>query len=134
MPFTIIASVILPDHIHFIWELPLESGDYSTRWRMIKSYFTRNWKVSNGPSASISRQSKGEREIWQRRFWEHYIRNEDDLACHIEYIHYNPVKHGLVDSPVKWKYSSFLKFVQNGYYPTNWGEDGQVWSGEEGME
>jgi len=83
---------------------------------------------------SLSRQQKGERNIWQRRFWEHVIRDEHDLSNHIDYIHFNPVKHGLTDLPEKWKDSSFLKFVHDGYYPANWGEDGQVWPGETRME
>lgn len=134
MPFIIVASVILPDHLHFIWELPLDSGDYSTRWRLIKSHFTRHWQAREQISVSVSRRDKGERDVWQRRFWEHYIRDEDDLSRHIEYIHFNPVKHGLVDSPAKWEYSSFLRFVRDGYYPANWGEDGRVWPGEGQME
>jgi putative transposase len=134
LPFKIIASVILPDHIHIIWELPSDSGDYSTRWRLIKSHFTRHWKEKETVNISVSRQGKGESGVWQRRFWEHYLRDEDDLARHIEYIHFNPVKHGLVDSPAKWNYSSFSSFVRDGYYPSNWGEDGRVWPGEGQME
>lgn len=121
-PFTIVASVVLPDHMHFIWTLPPESSDYSTRWKMIKSYFTKNWRPKGVVSESISRQRKGEADIWQRRFWEHLIRDEGDLKRHIEYIHYNPVKHGLVDSPAKWEYSSFMKYVRDGIYDVSWGE------------
>lgn len=134
MPFTIVASVILPDHFHFIWTLPIDSADYSTRWRLIKSHFTRHWHSGGSVRESLSRQQKGERNIWQRRFWEHIIQDEHDLSNHIDYIHFNPVKHGLTDSPAKWKDSSYSKFVQDGYYPANWGKDKQVWPGEPQME
>jgi putative transposase len=103
MPFTIVASVILPDHMHFIWTLPPESSDYSTRWRLIKCHFTRNWCTKDSVSKNASRVKKGEKDVWQRRFWEHLIRDELDLSRHVEYIHYNPVKHGLVNSPADWK-------------------------------
>ena len=122
LPFTIVASVILPDHMHFIWTLPQETIDYSTRWRLIKSHFTRNWRPKGEKSELHSRQRKGEAEVWQRRFWEHLIRDEADLSNHVEYIHYNPVKHGFVSAPAEWKYSSFMKFVRDGFYAQNWGE------------
>src|SRR5512146_1212838 len=113
-PFTLVASVILPDHMHFIWTLPEESRDFSTRWRLIKSHFSRNWHSKGTISESESRQKKGEADVWQRRFWEHMIRDEVDLSNHVEYIHYNPVKHGLVSSPADWEYSSFRKYVRDG--------------------
>ncbi len=125
MPFESVAYVILPDHIHCIWTLPEESSDYSTRWRLIKSYFTRY--TNKRDSASTSRVNKMEREVWQRRFWEHLIRNPIDLSHHVDYIHYNPVKHGYVHSPMEWKNSSFLSYVENGLYPSNWGEDNINW-------
>jgi putative transposase len=120
LPFTIVASVILPDHMHFIWTLPPESGDFSTRWRLIKSHFTRNWCPKGVMSESNSRRRKGEADVWQRRFWEHLIRDERDLSNHVEYIHYNPVKHGLVKFPAEWQYSSFMKYVQDGIYNLDW--------------
>ncbi len=89
--------------MHFIWTLPEDSSDYSTRWRLIKSHFTRNWRGKIGVSESDSRRKKGEADVWQRRFWEHLIRDEDDLSRHVEYIHYNPVKHGLVSAAAEWK-------------------------------
>lgn len=134
MPFTLVASVILLDHLHMIWSMPPESADYPTRWRLIKSYFTRNWKPTDAIYESVSRRQKGEGYVWQRRYWEHFIRDDDDFSRHIEYIHFNPVKHGLTDSPAKWEASSFMKFVEEGYYPANWGDDGQVWQGEPRME
>jgi putative transposase len=133
-PFTIVASVILPDHIHFIWTLPPGDSDFSTRVRLVKSHFTRKWGQQGAVSAVTSRRSKGEQDIWQRRFWEHLIRDEVDLTRHVEYIHYNPVKHGLVRSPMEWQYSSFSKFVGEGLYSPDWGAEGEAWNGDKGME
>jgi putative transposase len=98
MPFMIVACVILPDHMHFIWALPPESSDYSTRWRLVKTHFTRHWCLEGTQSEKASRVRKGEQHVWQRRFWEHLIRDDEDLSRHVEYVHYNPVKHGLVKS------------------------------------
>ncbi len=122
MPFESIAYVILPDHLHFVWSLPERSSDYSTRWRLIKSYFTRYYAGKDEAMISASRKQKMEQAVWQRRFWEHLIRDETDLANHIEYIHFNPIKHGYVNCLADWKYSSFLKYVEEGFYPSNWGE------------
>ncbi len=122
MPFESIAYVILPDHLHFVWSLPEASGDYSTRWWLIKSYFTRYYTGKDEAMRSASRKQKMEQAVWQRRFWEHLIRDETDLANHVEYIHFNPIKHGYVHSLADWKYSSFLKYVEEGFYPSNWGE------------
>ncbi|MBZ0254958.1 transposase [bacterium] len=123
-PFEIIAFVLLPDHLHAIWKMPENDEDYSMRWRLIKSNFTRNYyKQSKGKlNVNSCRNLKGERCIWQRRFWEHRIRDEDDFTSHIDYIHYNPVKHGYVDAPRNWKYSSFKHFVKREWYPENWSE------------
>jgi putative transposase len=134
MPFTIVAYVILPDHMHFIWTMPEDSCDYSTRWRLIKSHFTRAWCQDGSVSKSASRQKKGEQDVWQRRFWEHMIRDENDLSRHVEYIHYNPVKHALVNSPDEWSYSSFKDYVKDGLYPTNWCDFSNIWPGEGFME
>ncbi len=103
-----------------IWTLPEKDADYSMRWRLIKSYFSHQYK---GQIELISdvRKAKGERAVWQRRFWEHWIRDEDDYARHFDYIHYNPVKHGLVMSPGEWKHSSFQEYVKKGVYPADWG-------------
>jgi putative transposase len=121
MPFTIIADVILPDHMHFIWTMPTECSDYSARWRTIKSHFTRNWRLREYGNKSSSQPQDAKIEVWQKRFWEHSIRDETDLLRHVEYIHYNPVKHGLASSPLEWKYSSFKKFVNDGLYTQTWG-------------
>ena len=134
MLFIIVASVILPEHMHFIWTLPPNESDYPTRWRLIKSHFTRHWQAQGTVSTNPSRREKGEADIWQRRFWEHLIRDETDLTRHIEYIHYNPVKHGLARTPADWQYSSFIKYVREGIFPIDWGGDGKVWAGEQWME
>lgn len=93
-PFTIDAIVIMPDHIHAIWTLPPDDADYSVRWRNIKRAFTATIPPKQRPAVFASRQRKQEQAIWQRRFWEHRIRGERDFEQHVNYIHYNPVKHG----------------------------------------
>lgn len=114
-PFTIVAYAIMPDHLHMIWEMPENDFDYPTRWRLIKSYVTRG--IQNRPAViNQSRKSKGEQEIWQRRYWEHTCKSQHDLDTHIDYIHYNPVKHGLTNSPDGWIYSSFAQYVREGLY------------------
>jgi putative transposase len=120
-PFELDAIVVLPDHLHCIWILPDNDSDFSTRWRLIKSDFSRNYLAASAAEISDSRRTKKEKGIWQRRFWEHMIRDEADLNMHRDYIHCNPVKHGLADSPNKWVYSSFNAFVGKGLYPTDWG-------------
>jgi putative transposase len=119
-PFIIDAHVIMPDHIHMIWTLPEFDSDYPTRWRLIKHYFSRMILPRNDELISLARISKKERQIWQRRYWEHVIRDDQDLNNHIEYIHYNPIKHGKTKEPGEWEFSSFNKFVKNGYYPPSW--------------
>jgi putative transposase len=133
MPFQIDAMVILPDHLHCIWSLPPSASDYSTRWRLIKSKFSHDWN-SNKESDLASRQKKGEVDTWQRRFWEHLIRDENDLNDHIDYIHYNPVKHGLATEPSMWEYSSFHKYVNEGILPIDWGRIDKIWPGNDMME
>lgn len=118
-PFEIVAWVVLPDHMHCIWTLPQGDADYATRWRLIKSGFSR--QIAGSFEVSPSRQERGERGIWQRRYWEHLIRDERDLAAHIDYVHYNPVKHGHVGIVVDWPYSTFHRYVAKGVYPENWG-------------
>ena len=122
-PFKIIAAVILPDHIHFIWQLPPDDSNYSQRISRLKVLFTRAYKAKNPSNLeiSISRHRHRESDIWQRRFWEHLIRNEADLQQHLDYIHYNPVKHGLVSCPHLWEYSSFSRWVDRGRYTLDWG-------------
>lgn len=120
-PFKIDAIVILPDHIHSIFTLPKDNSDYPTRWRLIKSYFSHRLKLPNQTELSIKRKLKHKKPIWQRRYWEHLIRNERDLERHVEYIHYNPLKHGLVKAPKGWKHSSYHKYVKDGLYGIDWG-------------
>lgn len=121
-PFEMDAFIILPDHVHCIWTLPPDDNDFSMRWMLIKSNFSRMCKEVKGP-ANKNRLNKRKRSVWQRRFWEHEIRDERDLKAHIEYIHYNPVKHGLAKSPADWAYSSFHRYVRSGIYEKGWGAD-----------
>lgn len=120
-PFTIDAFVLLPDHLHCIWILPDNDMDFSNRWRLIKSFFTKECLREYRNIANDSRTKKKEQAVWQRRFWEHLIRDDNDYEKHVEYIHYNPVKHGHVKSPKDWIYSSFHKYVRQGKYDLNWG-------------
>ncbi|MBF2007997.1 MAG: transposase [Chlorogloeopsis fritschii C42_A2020_084] len=121
-PFEILGAVILPDHIHFLWTLPSDDSDYSQRVSRLKVLFTRllRGKKSLPQNVSASRRKHRESNVWQRRFWEHTICNEADLARHLDYIHYNPVKHGLVSCPHLWEYSSFHKWVKKGKYQADW--------------
>jgi putative transposase len=122
-PFQMVAIVLLPDHLHCIWELPPGDSDYSTRWRRIKSLFTSAWIAGGGPegTGSTSRTKKRERAVWQRRFYEHMIRDEEDLTRCADYIHWNPVKHGLVPRVRDYQWSSFHRFVDAGHYDIDWG-------------
>ena len=117
-PFSTIAICVLPDHLHAIWQLPEQDEDFSTRWARIKTGFSRGSPVA--PDRSQSKISKREKGIWQRRFWEHQIRDEEGLRRHIDYIHYNPIKHGLVTQLRDWPYSSFHKLVHSGDLPEDW--------------
>ena len=117
-PFSIEAVVILPDHLHIVMTLPQDDADFSGRWKRIKSLFTRD-VVARG--LAYQRNRHGEYALWQRRFWEHTIRDEADLVRHIDYIHYNPVKHGLVSQVSDWPYSSFHRYVKLGVLPKDWG-------------
>lgn len=118
-PFVIDAMVVLPDHLHCIWTLPPDDADFSSRWHAIKARFLRS--IPKGERLSPRRTAKGERGIWQRRFWEHAIRDETDFERHADYIHYNPVKHGHARRAADWPYSSFARYVQRGVYSLDWG-------------
>ena len=113
-PFQIDAIVILPDHLHTVWRLPDGHTDYSLRWRLIKHF------LASGTPVTTNRRC--EKLVWQRRFWEHVIRYEDDWRNHVDYVHYNPVKHGYVRRPGDWRWSSFERVVRRGWYPPGWGE------------
>ena len=104
-PFTVEAAVILPDHLHAVWTLPDGDADFAVRWRLIKSAFSHGLPPEERISAS--RAGKGERGIWQRRYWEHTLRDQDDFTRHFDYIHFNPVKHGYAPRVQDWPYSSF---------------------------
>ena len=127
-PFIIDAAVIMPDHLHMIWTLPERDADYSTRWALIKSNFSRSLPIieSEIESEKSSRKNKRERSIWQRRFWEHQIRDSSDLENHINYIHYNPVKHGYVATPSNWRHSSIHKDIRANIIPSSWGDSAQT--------
>ncbi len=131
-PFELPAIVLLPDHMHAVWELPQGDTDYSTRWKRIKALFTKEWRRNGGetPPRSESRQKRGEHGIWQRRFFEHTCRDERDLKRCVDYIHVNPLKHGLVERVCDWPWSSFHRYVQLGEYTNDWGSANE-WYGDE---
>ncbi len=120
-PFKIDALVILPDHIHALWTLPAGDNDYSIRWMLIKAGFSR--QIPKTEKINKSRAMKGERGIWQRRYWEHLIRDERDYEIHVNYIHNNPVKHGYANCAVNWPYSSIHQFISKGEIEPNWGRE-----------
>ena len=117
-PFQIDAWVVLPDHLHAVWTLPEGDADYSGRWRSIKIAFAKGLPKTERRSAV--RLNKGERGIWQRRFWEHTIRDDADYSAHVDYVHVNPLKHGLVERLADWPYSSFHRAVARGVYHQDW--------------
>ena len=129
-PFHIDAWVVLPDHMHCIWTLPPDDIDFSNRWRTIKALFSRSMPKTGVRRPSLSR--KRESGIWQRRYWEHTIRNERDYAAHMDYVHFNPVKHGLVADAAAWPLSSFARCVALGLYPAAWAmqDNGPLETGE----
>jgi len=122
-PFGIAAWVLLPDHMHFIWRLTDGDADYSRKWGRIKAGVTRRVKkhYDRNAEAHDSAVRRRESTIWQRRLWEHQIRNDKDLKAHVDYLHYNPVKHGLVSRVGDWPYSSFHRYVRQGFYGDDWG-------------
>jgi putative transposase len=121
-PFDLPAIVLLPDHLHCMWTLPPGDSDYSTRWRKIKEDFTRAYAETGGHPAGVSpaQHRKGLRGVWQQRFWEHTIRDEEDFGRHLDYIHYNPVKHEYVRCAHEWRWSSFERWIRAGVYDASW--------------
>jgi putative transposase len=115
-PFTIDALVLLPEHLHCIWTLPPGDDDYSMRWNGIKGHFSRHCSGNYKIAPSASQQRKRAQTLWQPRFWEHQIRDERDYQKHCDYIHWNPVKHGLVGRVGDWPHSSIHRFVRLGLY------------------
>jgi putative transposase len=129
-PFQIDAWVVLPDHMHCLWTLPENDTDFPGRWRAIKKRFSK--AVGIGEPRSPVMICRGERGIWQRRYWEHTIRDDRDLTAHMDYIHFNPVKHGFVEHPAEWPHSSFRRCVAGGLYQAGWmgGNDEPPQAGE----
>lgn len=119
--FHIDGWVVLPDHMHSIWTLPEGDDDFSSRWKAIKTAFAK--RIPRTEVRSAARIAKAERGIWQRRYWEHTIRDETDYLRHMDYLHINPVKHGLVERLADWPHSSFHKLVAAGVYPADWAGD-----------
>lgn len=118
-PFETVAIVILPEHLHALWRLPPGDADYSTRWRLLKGRFSH--AVGHHELRNRSRRNKRERCIWQRRYWEHTIRDDTDLQHHVDYIHNNPVKHGWCDTPEQWAFSSFQRHAKRVSSPSQVG-------------
>jgi putative transposase len=118
-PFETVAICILPDHLHALWVLPLGDTNYPMRWSVIKAGFSRG--LYEPAPCSSSKRIRRERGLWQRRYWEHAIRDEADLERHVDYIHFNPVKHGHVLQVRDWPYSSFHRYVARGLLPADWG-------------
>lgn len=118
IPFKTIAIVVLPDHLHAIWRLPDGDDDYSGRWRAVKAAFVRQLR---GAGVVVAENSNREAQLWQRRFWEHTIRDEADLRAHVDYVHWNPVKHGYVARVHEWQHSTFHRYVRTGVLARDWG-------------
>lgn len=128
-PFAIGAVVVLPDHLHVVMTLPAGDADFPTRWRLIKRRFTAAVADAGAP---VPRRRNSELGLWQRRFWEHTIRDDRDLEAHVDYIHYNPVKHGLVARVRDWPHSSFHQYVRRGLCPPDWAGDARGGKGKFG--
>ena len=122
-PFIIHGWVVLPDHLHCVIELPTGDTDFALRWRLIKAGFSMTLPKKERRNAA--RRRRGERGIWQRRYWEHHIRDEQDYRAHMDYLHFNPVKHGLVERVADWPYSTFHHLVEKGTYPPDWAGYGE---------
>jgi len=134
LPFEIDAWVLLPDHLHAIWTLPEHDPDYGKRWGLIKSIVSRQCGdlIPEPSSRSFLRIRRREIDFWQRRFWEHQIRDEGDFERHADYIHYNPVKHGLAAYVSQWPYSTYHRYVADGTYPADWAGNPAVGIGRGG--
>lgn len=129
LPFTIEAWVLLPDHLHCIWALPQNDAEFGKRWAMIKTKVTQDCGQTRHRENWMTdvKQRRNESTLWQRRYWEHTIRDEEDYFNHMHYIHYNPVKHGLVKSVKDWPFSTFHRSLKAGLYEEHWGEDNEQW-------
>jgi REP-associated tyrosine transposase len=123
-PFIVEGEVVLPDHLHVLWTLPDGDAEFATRIRLVKTAFTKSLgALDAAPRKSSSRARRGEREVWQRRYWEHLVRDERDFRAHLDYIHLNPIRHGLVARPGDWPHSTFHIWVDRGAYEAWWGTD-----------
>lgn len=129
-PFHINAWVVLPNHMHCVWTLPDGDDDFPARWRTIKAAFSKG--IPGGEARSVVMALRGDRGVWQPRYWEHTIRDDRDYAAHLDYTHFNPVHHGLADHPGEWPHSSFRRCVARGVYPAEWAgdDDGLTETGE----
>ena len=119
-PFETIAVWVLPDHMQALWALPEHDSDFASGWNLIKGRFSRGLEARPRSPSKVLKREKG---VWQRRYWEHAIRDDADLARHVDYIHFNPVKHGLVTRVADWPHSSFHRFVERGLLVADWGGD-----------
>ena len=128
-PFEVDAMVVLPDHLHCIWTLPPGDADFATRWRLIKTWFTKHCDPVLSTEPNRARRAKREQALWQHRYWEHALRDEADFTRHVEYIHFNPVKHGLASSAMEWPYSSFRRYVKAGVCLPDWGQGAMDFEG-----
>jgi putative transposase len=131
-PFEINGFVLLPDHLHTIWTLPSGDTDYPTRWRQIKTLFTRGWLAAGGTEGpvSVARAVQGGRGVWQRRYYERTVRDEAELRKRLDYIHINPVKHRLCERAIDWPWSSFHRYVKLGEYEDTWGGSPEFYGDE----
>lgn len=129
-PFETIAICVLPDHLHALWSMPADDADFPLRWGLIKSGFSRG--LPSDARRTQSKIAKREKGIWQRRYWEHAVRDDDDLERHVDYIHFNPVKHGYVSRVYDWPHSSFRRYVARGLLPMDWGGDAKDTGGKFG--
>jgi len=124
-PFTIDAWVLLPDHLHCVWTLPQGDANFAMRWGLIKRQVSITCRKAYKKEEwlTLSKQKHRESTLWQRRYWEHQIRDENDFVRHVDYLHYNPVKHGYCERVEEWPYSTFHRYVKQGIYPVNWGQN-----------
>lgn len=128
-PFKVDAMVVLPDHLHCIWTLPPDDAGFATRWRLVKTWFTKHCDPALRAAPNRARVAKREQAVWQHRYWEHLIHDDADFVRHVGYIHYNPVKHGHAQAPIDWPYSSFRRYVEAGIYPADWGRSEMKFEG-----
>ena len=121
--------MLLPDHLHCIWTLPPNDGDFATRWWLVKAWFTRHCDPAAHTAPDRARAAKAQQALWQHRYWGHLLRDEADFNRHVEYIHYNPVNTDTRLTPVDWPRSSFRRYVEAGVYPADWGRGGMSFDG-----